>query len=136
MRRALAQREEQRTAFTGTFVRLGTKRGWEGRQDQTVLLAHIRDQHGNLVCDHLWFNLTKQFAVAFVARVKVYWKGYQGRREEVWKPIEQDYKLSHPTQVRKVTTAGTPQEDNLFFALDDCPAHAQEDPCKTSPPTN
>jgi len=111
MRKALAPVEEERMMFQGTFGRLGTKRGWQGRQEQTVLLTDICDRTGSRVCDHLWFNLTKQFAalslqpgdvVVFEARVKAYVKGYFGRREEVYKPAEMDYKLSHPTRVRKV----------------------------------
>jgi hypothetical protein len=31
-----------------------------------------------------------------------YTKGYKGRREDVWKPVETDYRLSYPTNVRKV----------------------------------
>jgi len=35
--------------------------------------------------------------------IKEYYKGYAGYKEEVqWeKPIEQDYKLSHPTKIRR-----------------------------------
>ena len=111
MRRALAAREEERATFTGTFERFGTKNGWQGRQDQTILLKDICDQSGTRVCDHLWMNATKAFGlltlqtgdiVQFDARIKPYLKGYFGRREEVWKPIEVDYKLSHPTRVKKV----------------------------------
>jgi hypothetical protein len=111
MRKALAAREEERATFHGTFVRCGTKNGWQGRQEQTILLKDICDQTGQRVCDHLWFNRTKAFAllnlqpgdtVAFDARVKAYEKGYFGRRWDVDKPAEIDYKLSHPTRVRKV----------------------------------
>lgn len=111
MRKALAARDEERATFHGTFERYGTKNGWQGRQEKTVLLKDICDQTGKRVCDHLWFNLTKAFAllnlqvgdgVAFDARVKAYEKGYFGRRYDVYKPAEIDYKLSHPTRVRKV----------------------------------
>lgn len=111
MRRALAAQEEQRATFRGTFVRFGTKAGWQGREEPTVLLAAICDADGRQVCDHLWFNLTKALAalalqpgdvVQFDARVKAYVKGYFGRRDDVWKPPALDYKLSHPTKVRKV----------------------------------
>lgn len=111
MRKALASREEERTTFRGTFERFGTKRVWQGATLQTVLLKDIYDGNDLMVCDHLWFNLTKAFAalhlqpgdhVQFDARVKEYVKGYFGRREEVWKPAEVDYKLSHPTKAKKV----------------------------------
>jgi len=110
MRKALAQRDGERTTFLGTFERLGTKRGWVGDQP-TVLLKDIRTPDGTPICDHLWFNLTRQFAslnltpgdvVQFDARVREYEKGYKGRREDVYVPIEIDYKLSHPTKVSKV----------------------------------
>ena len=111
MRKALAAQEDERSSFSGTFERFGSKPGWQGRQEQTVLLKDVCDRTGTRVCDHLWFNLTKAFAllnlqsgdtVAFDARVKAYEKGYFGRRWDVYKPAEIDYKLSHPTRVRKV----------------------------------
>ena len=111
MRTALAAREDERATFSGTFERYGTKNGWQGRQEQTILLTNICDQSGTLVCEHLWFRVTKALAmlnlqpgdtVQFDARVKQYTKGYFGRREEVYKPAEVDFKLSHPTKVKKV----------------------------------
>ena len=62
-----------------------------------------------LVSEHLWFNLIKSFEkldlrendiVQFDARVKKYEKGYKGYRDDVYKPIETDYKLSHPTKIK------------------------------------
>lgn len=106
--------EGKRAAFTGTFERFGHKRDY-GRDKPTVLLKDIRDERGELVDDHMWFNLTKGFKrlvlqegdrVAFDARVKSYQKGYKGRREDVFKPLEWDYKLSYPTKVRRVEEDG------------------------------
>jgi len=111
MRHALKQLAGKRRRFTGIFVRWGTKHGWKGREMPTVLLKDIRDALGNIVCDHLWFNLTKEFdnltlkegmRVAFDARAKSYLKGYKGYREDVDKPVEMDFKLSHPTKVQVV----------------------------------
>jgi hypothetical protein len=99
-----------RTTFRGTFERLGTKNGYMG-PEKTVLLKDIENIGGKIICDHLWFNLTKGFSrlglrqgdvVEFDARVTKYEKGYKGRRWDVYKPIETDYKLSHPTKVKKV----------------------------------
>ena len=110
MRTKLKNRDGERTVFRGIFVRYGKKRGWKGAEETTILLQNIVDINGNLVCDHLWFNCTKEFAnlslkegdrLEFHARVKKYTKGYQGRREDVYKPTEVDYKLSYPTRVRK-----------------------------------
>ena len=112
MRKKLAKQDGERATFCGTFERFGKKSGWMGQEQKTVLLKDICDVSGALVCDHLWFNLTKAFAllnlqpgdgVQFDARVKKYVKGYFGRRDDVFdKPAEVDYKLSHPTKVIKV----------------------------------
>ncbi len=109
MREALAEMEEIRAVFTGTFVRFGEKNGYKGPVP-TVLLKNVCDRTGKQVTDHLWFNLTKGFAaldlkggelLEFRARVKCYTKGYKGR---VWErsldaPLEDDYKLSRPTKI-------------------------------------
>jgi hypothetical protein len=109
MRKALAKDDGVRANYTGVFVRYGTKNGFKGPVP-TVLLSDIRDAAGQLVCDHLWFNLTKGFEsaelcpgdhVQFDARVSKYIKGYMGH---VWEraldaPLEEDYKLSYPTRV-------------------------------------
>ncbi len=108
MRKALKQLNGERRRFSGTFVRCGQKPGWKGSTLTTVLLKDIKDTNGNIVSDHLWFNLTKGFGslvlregitVFFDARVTLYYKGYKGYREEVAieKPVEMDFKLSRPT---------------------------------------
>lgn len=111
MRERLAQLEEKRITIRGTFERFGKKRGWQGREKQTVLLVNITDRAGNVLCDHLWFNLTKAIQTLdlqpgdFVqcdVRVTQYIKGYQGDREDVESWPSRDYKLSHPTHVVKL----------------------------------
>ena len=110
MRKALKEINEVRQTFVGTFVRFGVKNGYKGTVE-TVLLKDIRLPDGRCLADHLWFNLTKQFhalhleegdIVRFDARVKKYQKGYKGRRDDVYIPIETDYKLSYPTKVKKL----------------------------------
>ena len=113
MRKALARHEEERATYKGTFVRYGKKRNsFTGRDETTVLLSGIRDAEDKLICDHLWFNLTKAFealnmepgdVVQFDGRVTAYEKGYRGPRWDVDKPPSQDYKLSHPTKVRVIS---------------------------------
>lgn len=108
MRRELAKMEEFRGTFRGTFARFGSKSGYKG-PEPTLLLQNVCNADGKLLTDHLWFNLTKGFTalelcendvVSFDARVKSYVKGYMGWREDVYdSPIEEDYKLSHPTKV-------------------------------------
>jgi len=115
MRRNLKAMNDERRRFTGEFVRFGTKRGWQGAMDPTLLLRNVTDvEIGQRVTNHLWFNLTKAFAalglvegdvIAFNARVTRYTKGYQGRRAEqrgeAWSAT--DYKLSRPTKVERVS---------------------------------
>jgi hypothetical protein len=105
MRKKLKKLEEERLVFTGIFERKGFKNGYKG-PEETILLRNIRDTDDNLITDHLWFNYTKGFAkhsltpgykITFRARVKEYEKGYKGYREDVYAPIEIDYKLSPPT---------------------------------------
>ena len=108
MRKELQKIKEVRKTFNGTFERFGFKNGYVG-QLQTVLLKDIHDEENNYITDHLWFNYTKGFQnlgslkvgdkIKFVARVKQYEKGYKGYRTDVYKPLELDYKLSHPTKL-------------------------------------
>jgi hypothetical protein len=111
MRQQLKTINGQRQTFTGVVERLGYKNDF-GHTKLTLLLKDVKDSEGNIVTDHLWFNLTKGFnklglqsgnAVRFDARVKEYSKGYMGFREDVFdKPIQKDYKLSHPTKIKKL----------------------------------
>ena len=73
-----------------------------------MLLKNIKDLKNNVVCNHLWFNYTKQFKflgdlkqgniIKFDARVKEYIKGYVNNREFV-DDRTFDYKLSYPTKI-------------------------------------
>ena len=111
MRKQLKKLEEVRTSFTGVFNRLGFKSGWQGEPIKTVLLQTIKNDNGELMADHMWFNYTKGFEkielkegdiIRFHARVKEYEKGYKGHKEDVYRPIKIDYKLSHPTKIEVV----------------------------------
>lgn len=116
MRDKLKPLEGVRRAFYGTFERYGQKTGWVGYPLQTILLLNIKDCMGKVVADHLWINQTKGIEplgelkqgdkIRFEARVVPYVKGYMGRKyddEYSEHPIEQDYKLSHPTKFMKFT---------------------------------
>ena len=112
MREGLKRINGIRTKFIGVFERYGTKTNFKGYPEKTILLKNIK-QGSKIVTEHIWFSMTKEFEalgelkqgeiVEFCARVKEYYKGYAGYKEEVqWeKPIEQDYKLSHPTKIRR-----------------------------------
>lgn len=111
MRNELKDIEDIRGTFTGEFVRTGLKSGYRGELE-TLLLTNVKDSNNKVVTDHLWFNYTKGFKnlgelkegdlIKFDARVKEYEKGYKGYRDDVYKPIEIDYKLSHPTKLSKL----------------------------------
>lgn len=114
MRKNLKKRNEKRTRFQGTFVRYGTKPGYTGYPQPTLLLKDIVElESGERVTGHLWFNKTKGFeavgplgegdVVEFDARVKRYEAGYRGRVIDrgLDNPPRTDYKLSHPTRIVK-----------------------------------
>jgi len=103
MRTELAKIENTRGTFTGTFIRFGTKKGYR-HKETTVLLSDVRNDTGEVITSHLWFNYTKEFKrlwevkelrtgkiIQFLARVKPYTKGY--RKDDY------DYRLSHPTKL-------------------------------------
>lgn len=117
IRKALGANEGERSVYTGEFVRTGTKHGFKG-DVKTVLLKDVKDETGQIVTDHLWFNMTKGFEqanlqpgdiVEFRGKVERYIKGYKGYREDIYKPLEDDYKLSRPTKVKKIFDHGTNQ---------------------------
>ncbi len=100
----------ERHTFTATFERYGMKSGYKGPV-RTVLLRNVK-LDGKILCDHLWFNLTKGFEqcnlatgdiVQFDGRVTTYEKGYKGRKAEFLPHIiETDYKIERPTKVKVV----------------------------------
>lgn len=115
MRNELAKIEGNRARFEGIFVRFGTKRGYKGYLETTVLLRDVKSiQTGQIMTEHLWFTCGKRLeilslkendVVRFDARVTPYEKGYKGYRDDGYgdfKPIETDYRLSFPTNVVKV----------------------------------
>jgi len=116
MRKKLKNHDEERTTFRAIFEREGSKpNSWTGTVERTILLTNVvLVATGERVTQHVWLNYTKGFeqavweqgiaegdTIEFDARVKRYTKGYQGRRLDVWKSVEKDYKLSHPTKFRK-----------------------------------
>jgi hypothetical protein len=111
-REVLGQREGKRGRFTATVKRFGSKPAYKGPPIVTLLLVDVRDEAGTQVTDHLWFTVRKQLKeldaqpgdqIEFTARVTPYVKGYRGRREDFdLPPVSMDYRLSHPTQFKKV----------------------------------
>jgi hypothetical protein len=115
MREELKKIDQQRELFRGVFRKYGLKSGYKGASVETVLLVDILDGNGNLICDHLWFNMTKGFEqlgtlregdwIQFEARVKKYRKGYVNRRAGI-DQSRVDYKLSHPTRIERYRPGG------------------------------
>jgi hypothetical protein len=115
-RTELAPNLNQRHTYQGRVERFGTKPAYRGPPQTTVLLVEVCDAAGRQVTDHLWLTVGKRLAalqlqpgdlVQFDARVTTYTKGYKGRREG-GKPLSRDYRLSYPTNLRKVpATAAT-----------------------------
>lgn len=111
MRRELSKSEGERKSYKATFVRVGKKRNFKGYSEDTLLLQNIIDLSDNrLVADHVWFTYTKVFedaairegdTITFDARVKRYEKGYVNKSLGM-KYKSDDFKLSHPTKVKRV----------------------------------
>ena len=108
MRKALADKEGERRSFHATFARFGSKQGYQGYKEETILLKNIVDIVTNkIIADHAWFNFTKSFQrlkltegmhITFDARIKEYRKGYVNKRYGI-DQRKKDYRLSHPTNV-------------------------------------
>jgi hypothetical protein len=107
----------ERMTFTGKIERYGGKGGGKF----TILLVDVKHLNGIFITDHLWFNLTKGFKllrldpgeyVQFDARVKPYRKGYQGKRKTIDRPVSDDYKLSHPTKIKRAIPTSNPRKQN------------------------
>lgn len=122
-----AMTSAERHTFVATVGRYGWKNGWKG-PIRTILLKNVIT-NGEVVCDHLWFTMSKGFenarlmegdVIQFKARVGTYLKGYKGWRNDVFdKPIERDWKLQYPTDIKKVKN-----EPSLF---EERPPHVGDD---------
>jgi hypothetical protein len=111
MRKELAAQAGVRKKFRAVFSRIGKKTNFKGYSEDTILLKDVCEADtNNLVTDHLWFRYTQSFEkivltegtmLEFEARVKEYSKGYINKALGK-KKRSADYKLSHPTKIRKV----------------------------------
>ena len=110
MRERLAQIEGNKSMFYGEFSKYGWRRFMGQYVGKTLLLTNIRDKYGNIICDHLWFHLTKGFEklgelkkgqiLKFEARVQSYTKH---RGEDL------DYHLAYPQNLA-IVEQGTLRE--------------------------
>ncbi|HEX8177884.1 MAG TPA: hypothetical protein VF543_22535 [Pyrinomonadaceae bacterium] len=117
MREELKKIAGLRSRFRGTFSRFGSavvRFRINGRRCSkevvTLVLVDVTDSRGNLLTDHLWFKMGKQFEelelkpgdrVEFTARVDKYTKR---RRDEYdgESYLVDDYCLKRPTKMVKL----------------------------------
>lgn len=109
-----------RATFRAVFVRFGEKTSY-GYTKKTLLFQDVRDSHDRVMTDHLWFTAGKWSelvdlgpgdVVQFEARVTPYKKGYRGGRDDYdLPPPSIDYRLSHPTKVKKIKPITVPLFD-------------------------
>lgn len=115
MREKLRQINNVRATFRAIVVRFGTRTSY-GHTKQTLLVQDVRDQMDRVLTDHVWFLcgkwsecLKEGDEIQFAARVRQYKKGYRGRRDDIDAPPPSiDYRLSHPTKVRKINPVTVP----------------------------
>jgi len=115
MRNELQKLNGQRMRFRATVERYGSRAGWKGYPEQTILLTNVCFVDTNeLACDHLWFKcgqwsweLEVGSMFEFDARVDSYVKGYQGRRAEEFgmSLLTIDYHLERPSKVAVISKA-------------------------------
>lgn len=111
MRKELANGVGERKKYRAYFERIGKKTNYKGYTEETILLKKVTDvEAGKIVADHLWFSYTQGFinahihpgdSIEFEARSKPYSKGYVNRALKVSNQAK-DYKLSNPTQIKKL----------------------------------
>ena len=99
----MAKMFKERKKFLARVAKFGEKASYIGWPQETVMLKDVKDaESGEIVTDHLWMIVGKQFEsahltigdnISFYARVTAYTKGYKGRNYEkqIDHPISEDY---------------------------------------------
>jgi hypothetical protein len=116
MRKTLRKREGKRFRVSCQIERFATKRGFKGNSIPTILLKNLVDAPtGDAMSDHLWFTCGKWCdglkagdTIEFDARVGAYIKGCQGRRDDVFTEVSEDYptlRLTNQRSAVRDTTA-------------------------------
>jgi len=123
MRDQLKTVNGKRIVVFGIVGRFGKKSAYKGPPIQTICLIDLVDKNNVPVCDHIWIVVGKQVAglnlsvgdkICFEGRVKEYWKGYKGNRDDVYSLVTKDYKLSNPTKFLKLNTDNAPIPGTLL----------------------
>ena len=107
MREKLAKAQNQRMRFKAKVKRFGQKKGWQGEMIQTLLLVDVvAVRNSEIQTDHIWMTAGKWSqeiqegdSISFDARITEYEKGYFGYKDDVFKPIYNDFRLERPTKV-------------------------------------
>lgn len=115
MRDELGKHDGSRMRFREKVERFGSRAGWKGYPEETILLTNVCFTDTNeIACDHLWFKygqwsweLEVGAMFEFDARVDSYVKGYQGRRAEElgMSLLTIDYHLERPSKVAVISKA-------------------------------
>ena len=112
MRANLKPFVETRSKFYGTFEKFGLKSAFKGPPISTLLFLNITGPSGNILADHLWLNMTKEFEklklkkgdkCSFFAKASVYKRGYRGTQWEILLDSNgpsTDFRLSRPTKIK------------------------------------
>lgn len=93
-----------RQRYTADFSEVGV-RGSQGIVNPTLCFKNVRDEEGNLIAKHMWFNYSTDFrklgelqegdTVSFSAQPNAYHKGHGYSKK--------DYKLKNPGSVALLT---------------------------------
>lgn len=109
MRDRLQQYYGQRITFTAVVIRFGKKKAYKYGYRPTLLLHNVCIPEVGEVTDHLWMtggvwseDVKEGDVIEFKARVNKYTKGYRGHRDVNDSPVEIDFRLVNPTQVRVI----------------------------------
>lgn len=116
MREKLKKYMNTRNNFQGVFIKRGTKNTRYGKNTKTtVLLKRIKNEDGEIVANHLWFNFNKEFydanlkngdIVSFSAVAEPYLKGTWATEKKI------DIRLSYLKNISVVERRS--ERDKIF----------------------
>jgi hypothetical protein len=98
-----------RIEVQATVLRFGSRTGWTGARQRTVLLGQLTSADGVMLTDHMWLIVGRRLAaldlqpgdtLAFSGRVRPYQHRGTADREQ-----RTDYALSHPSRCRVLARA-------------------------------
>lgn len=107
MREELKKLNQLRRMFTATIGRFGRRNVNHLNKNivWTILLKNITDKDGNIIADHLWINLNKEFdklniregdRIKFSAKIIEYYKKSNSLKKK------KDYKIDKLLNIKKL----------------------------------